>query len=127
MPGPPPFEASRERKQDTHGTASSSSDLVRLPPGPGASLPQDLAEDPSVAHTSASYYTGDVVMYSEDRTMTINDRNNLYQVKKVACPRFELQPGVPSDRCVSIHFPRTTIGKEKLLRAHRTAVKKEAC
>ena len=53
MPGPPPFEASvgnarvpRERRQDTHGTASSSSGLVRLTPGPGASLPQDLAEDP---------------------------------------------------------------------------------
>ena len=78
MPSPPPFDASlgdarvpRERRQDTHGTSSSSSGFARLTLGPGASLPQDLVEDPSVARISVSSYTGYAVMYSTDRTMTI--------------------------------------------------------
>ena len=119
-PSPPPFDASlgdrvpRERRYEPSGASSSSSGLVRLTLGPGASLPQDLVEDPSVAHISVANYTGYAVMYSADRTMTINDRSTRYQVEQVACPHFELQPGMPLDRCVSIHLPRTDLGKEDI-------------
>ena len=33
-------------------------------------------------------------------------------LKRVACPQFELQLGLPPERCVSIHLPRTNLGKE---------------
>ena len=46
------------------------------------SLPQDLVEDPYVAHIPDSNYTGYVVMYSADRTMLMNDRSSWYQVEK---------------------------------------------
>ena len=79
----------RERRQDTHGTSSSSSGLVRLTPGPGAALPQDRVEDPFVAHIPDSNYTGYVVMYATDSAMTMNDRSSWHQVEKqVACPHF---------------------------------------
>ena len=41
-------------------------------------------------------------------------------LKKVSCPHFELQPGPPSSRCVSIHLPRANLDKEELFKAHNT-------
>ena len=73
-PNLPPFDASlggarvpRDRRYANPGTPCSSSGLVRPTFDPGASLPQDLTEDPFVAHMPASDYTGDVIMYSMDK------------------------------------------------------------
>ena len=113
MPGPPMFDPAmgdrmggppptlrlvlRERTQDTPG-AGSSSGPVRLtpllPPGPCASLPPDLTDDPKVAQIVPSTYTGHVVMYTNNKVMTIKERENL---PRTACPfLFELQLGEPS-------------------------------
>ena len=60
--------------------------LLRLTLGFGASLPLGLTENPSVAHIPASNYTGYVVMYSTDRTMTISGQSDNYQVQKSGMP-----------------------------------------
>ena len=103
MPNPPTFDPSlgdavvpRERRE-TPGT-SSSSGLVRLTPGPGASLPRDLTEDPTVAHIADSDSSGYVIMYSNDRVATMQDRSIWPRTGRVVCPHFELQPGIPQDR-----------------------------
>ena len=82
MPNPPTFDPSlgdtvvpRERRYASPGT-SSSSGLVRLTPGPGASLPRYLTEDPTVAHITVSDSSGYVIMYSTDRVATTRDRSN---------------------------------------------------
>ena len=38
------------------------------------------------------------------------------------CPSFELKLGEPSDLCVSIKLPRTTLDKDDLLTHHRVVV-----
>ena len=90
---------------------SSSTSPLLLTPGPGASLPPNLAEDPKVAHIPASNYTGYVVMYSTDKTMTLQYRSDNYQVQKAPCPQFKLQPGSPPERCLFTHLPGTNLDK----------------
>ena len=78
MPGPPRFDAARgdhaegptptisfvprERMHDTPGASSSTAGPVRLKPGPSASLPPDLAVDPTVAHIPATTHSGHAIM-----------------------------------------------------------------
>ena len=86
MPGPPNFDESKgDRRTDTPLTlslvprerthescgAGSSSGPVRLTPGPCASLPLDLAEDPLVAKIVPSVYNGHVIMYTKTKVMPI--------------------------------------------------------
>ena len=86
MPGPPKFDESlgdrrrdtplalnlvpRERTHEASG-AGSSAGLVRLTPGPCASLPLDLAEDPLVANIVLSVYNGHVIMYTKTKVVSI--------------------------------------------------------
>ena len=118
--GPPPTLSlgPREWTKYTPG-AGSGSGPVRLAPGPYASLPPDLTDDPKVAQIVSSTYTGHVIMYTNNKVMTIKERSNL---PSTACPSFELQLGEPSELCVSIKLPRTNLDKEDLLTHHRVVV-----
>ena len=75
-----------------------------------------------MAHIPDSYYTGYVAMYASDRTQTESDKNDNYQDQKVACPQFKLQPGVPADRCLSMHLPRINLGTDKLLQPRKVSL-----
>ena len=108
--GPPPLPPSvtlvpRERTQDIPGTGSSSGPL-RLTPGPCACLPPDLTDDPKVARIVPSTDKGHVFMYTNTRIMSIQERGNL---PITAFPDFDLQPGKPSNECLSIKLPRTNL------------------
>ena len=59
----------RERTHEASGVGSSSGP-VRLTPGPCASLPLDLAEDPLVAKIVPSVYNGHVIMYTNTKVMS---------------------------------------------------------
>ena len=52
----------------------------------------------------------------------MQDRGNWPRVAQVVGPHFELQPGNPLERCLSIHLPRTNLDKEELLKVHKVAV-----
>ena len=65
--------------------------------------------------------SGYVIMYSPNRTMTMHDRSVWPSTGRVVCPDFELQSGIPPDRCISVHLPRTNLDKQGLLKARRTA------
>ena len=101
-----------ERRYETPGT-NSSSGLVRLTPGPNASLARDLAENHTVAHITVSDASGYVIVYSDDRIATMQDRSIWPRNGRAVCPHFELQPGVPSDRRISVHLPRTSLDKQE--------------
>ena len=107
MLGPPKFDESKgDRRTDTPLTLSlvprertheslgvgSSSGPVRLTPGPCATLPTDLTEDPLVARIVPTMYNGHVIMYTANKVMTVKERNALIGT---ALPELELQPGVP--------------------------------
>ena len=96
MPGPPRFDPAlggrrggpppalrivpRERTQDTLGSGSNSGPArptLRLSPGPCASLPLDLTDDPKVAQIVPSAYTGHVTMYTNTKVVTIKERSDL--------------------------------------------------
>ena len=86
MPGPPKFDESkgdqrtdtsltlslvpRERTHESPG-AGSSAGPVRLTPGPCATLPTDLTEDPLVARIVPNKYNGHVIMYTDNKVMTV--------------------------------------------------------
>ena len=125
MPGPPSFDSSQgdtvvPRERSDPG-ASSTAALVRLSPGPGAAPLRTLTEEPTVAHVPESDDTGYMVMYSSGRTLTVDDRSAWPRTGRVVCPHFELQPGIPADRCLSIHLPRTDLDKQGLIQARRKA------
>ena len=90
MPGPPKFDESKgDRRTDTPLTlslvprerthecpgAGSSSGPVRLTPGPCATLPTGLTEDSLGARIVPSRYNGHVVMYTDNKVMTVQERN----------------------------------------------------
>ena len=109
MPSPPSFDPTRgdtvvPRERSATPGASSSSGPVRLTPGPGASLPTDLTEEPTVAHIPDSDDSGYVIMYVPNRTMTMDDRSVWPSTGRVVCPHFALQPGIPPDRCILFIF-----------------------
>ena len=129
MPGPPKFYESkgdrrtdtpltlslvpRERTHDSPG-AGSSSGPVRLTPGPCATLPTDLTEDPLVARIVPTMYNGHVIMYTDKMVMTVEERNALISI---ALPDLELQPGIPNS-FISAKLPRTNIDYDDML-VHR--------
>jgi len=105
MHGPPKFDESKgDRRSDTPLTlnlvprertheslgAGSSSGPVRLTPGPCATLPTDLTEDPLVARIVPSMYNGHVIMYTTNKVMTVKERNSLIGT---ALPELEAAPG----------------------------------
>ena len=119
MPGPPPFDASqcdfdprwsvpRERRQDFASATGYSSRPIRLTPGPCASLSPDIDEDPTVAHIPNSHTTEHVIMYSKDRTMTLEERADNFE-PKVPCPHSELKRDPSTDWQVHVHLPRTNL------------------
>ena len=59
-------------------------------------------------------------MYTKTTIMSIKERNNL---PSTALPAFGLQPGEPSDLCVSIKLPRTILDQEDILTYSRVAIK----
>ena len=77
---------------------------MRLSPCPCATLQPDLTAYPKVAQIVPSTYNGHVIMYTKTNIMSIKERNN---IPSTALPAFDLQPGEPSDLCVSIKLPRT--------------------
>ena len=122
MLGPPKFDESkgdrrtdtsltlslvpRERTQESPG-AGSSSGPVRLTPGPCATLPTGLIEDPLVARIVPTRYNGHVVMYTDNKVMTVQDRHSLIST---SLPDLELQPGIPDSFFqLSFHVPTLTI------------------
>ena len=79
--------APRERRKGTQGTSNSSTGPLRLTPGPGASLCQDLTENPNMAHIPASNYTGYVVTYSTGGAMLINEQEQQLPGPEGSMPR----------------------------------------
>ena len=120
--GPPPTLrlVPRERTQFSLGAASSSGP-VRLTLGPCASLPPDLTEDPKVARIVCSTYKGHVIMYTNTNIMPIQESGH---IPITALPDFDLQPGKPSDECLSIKLPRTNLDHQDLLDQRRLAINK---
>ena len=134
IPGPPKFDESkgdrrtdpslslslvpRERTRESLGVASSSGP-VRLTPGPCATLPTGLIEDPLVARIVPSRYNGHVIMYTDNKVMTVQERNALIST---SLPDLELQPGNP-DSFSSVKLPRTNIDHDDILAQRRVAIK----
>ena len=134
MLGPPKFDESkgdrrtdpslqlslvpRERTHESPGVASSSGP-ARLTPGPCATLPTSLIEDPLVARIVPSRYNGHVIVYTDNKVMTVQERNALVST---SLPDLELQPGSPSG-FISVKLPRTNIDHQDLLVQRRVAIK----
>ena len=79
----------RERTRESPGAASSSGP-VRLTPGPCATVPTGLTEDPLVARIVPTRYNGHVIMYTDNKVMTVQKRNDLIST---SLPDLELQLG----------------------------------
>ena len=92
---------------------------MRLTPGPCASLPTDLTEDPLVARIVPTKYNGHAIMYTDNKVMTVQERNSLINT---SLPDLELQPGIP-DSFISVKLPRTNIDHEDILVHRRVAIK----
>ena len=134
MLGPPKFDESkgdrrtdpslqlslvpREQTHETLGVAASSGP-VRLTPGPCAT-PTGLTADPLVARIVPSRYNGHVIMYTDNKVMTAQERNALIST---SLPDLELQPGNP-DSSISVKLPRTSIDHDDILAQHRGAIKR---
>ena len=101
--------------------ASSFVGIAHLTLGPGASPPRDLREEPTVAHILHGDDSGHVIVYSPTRAMTIGDRSAWPRTGQVVCPQFRLQPGIPSDSCISVRSPGTNVDKQGLFKALKTA------
>jgi len=124
LAGPPPLPPSvtlvpRERTQVSPGTGSSARPL-RLTLGPCASLPPDLMEDPMVARLVSSADKGYVIMYTRAKTMSIPECETL---PITTLPDFDIKPGKPRDKCLSIKLPRTNLDHQDLLDKRRLAIK----
>ena len=103
----------------SHLEAGSSPGPVRLTPGPCATLPTDLTEDPLVARIVPTKYNGHVIMYTYKKVMAVQERNALIST---ALPDLELQPGIPNS-FISVKLPRTNIDYEDILVHRRAAIK----
>ena len=60
-------------------------------------------------------------MYCHDRVMIMEDRSIWPSTGRVACAHFKLQPGIPQDRCISVHLQGTNLDKQQLIKSRRTA------
>ena len=92
----------REQTQESSGAASSSGP-VRLTPGPCATLPLGLTEDPFVARIVPTRYNGHVIMYTDSKVMTVQERNALIST---SLPDLEAQT---VSFQLSFHVPTLTI------------------
>jgi hypothetical protein len=134
MLGPPKFDESKgDRRTDTPLTLSlvprertheslgvgSSSGPVRLTPGPCATLPTDLTEDPMVARIVSTMYNGHVITYTTNKVMTVNERNTLIGT---TLPELELQLGM-IERFILVKLPRTNNDREDIMVHRRVAIK----
>ena len=82
-------------------------------------LPTSLIEDPLVARIVPARYNGHVIMYTDNKVMTVQERNALIST---SLPDLELQPGNP-DSFISVKLPRTNIDHDDILAQRCVAIK----